>query len=121
MANPGAATATDRIIVTGGTTADPASISLRDVNIQLSSGCAFSIVPGANVRLTLVGTNTLQSGEAYAGLHVPEGAALTIGGTGTLSAVGRHSGAGIGSNYVISGETGGDITIEGGTITLRAA
>jgi len=119
MANPGAANTTDKIIVTGGTTDDPADITLNGINIQLSSGCAFDIVSGAAVRLTLSGTNTLISGGAYAGLHVPEGALLTIGGAGELSATGGHSGAGIGGNYTVSGETGGNIAIEGGTITAQ--
>ena len=67
-------TSTTRIVVLPGVDAD---ITLDGVNIQLSSGCAFDMT-GATVSLTLVGENTLASGELYAGLLCPEGAELTI-------------------------------------------
>jgi len=63
------------ISITGGSH----QITLSNVHIN-TTGCAFSISPGADVRLQLAdGTNnSLQSGPYSAGLQVPTGAALTI-------------------------------------------
>jgi len=69
--------------------------------LQLSSG--------ANVTLTLIGTNTFNEG-----IQAPTGTTLTINGSGTLTTNGLGGGAGIGGGV---GQGGGNITINSGTIT----
>lgn len=110
--NPGTATG-NRIVVAGN-----ASITLSGVNIEVSGGsssCAFNIQTSASVNLTLSGENTLKN-RYGGGLFVPEGAALTIGGTAgkdSLTATSGSVGAGIGfDNY----DSCGKITITGGSV-----
>lgn len=111
------------------------NIELENVNIDVHGNtdkCAFSIAPGAAVTLTLIGTNMLVSGGGCAGLRVPAGpdantpdASLTITeqSTGSLNATGAGydngidicvGGAGIGGS---NNESGGQITVNGGTVT----
>ncbi len=100
------------ITVTGGTH----NITIENVNIS-TGDCAFSIANGADVKLTLSGTNTLKSGSRCAGLQVPNGATLTITETSDgsrLEATGGYYSAGIGGGYY-SGC--GNITIKGGVVT----
>lgn len=125
---------TNTITVDSGIAPD---IELQNVNIDVSGSdtnqCAFSIAPGASVRLTLTGTNTLVSGGGCAGLRVPASttpgvsdASLTITdqSTGSLNVTGAgydygedaFGGAGIGGN---NNESGGKITINGGTVTAQ--
>lgn len=110
--SPGTATG-NRIVVAGN-----ASITLSGVNIEVSGGsssCAFNIQTSASVNLTLSGENTLKN-RYGGGLFVPEGAALTIGGTAgkdSLTATSGSVGAGIGfGNY----DSCGKITITGGSV-----
>ena len=76
---------------------------------------AFAIMSGVSVELTLADANSLKSGEECAGLQVPAGAAVTIGGEGSLNATGGDFGAGIGGARNVDGNAG-DITIVGGTV-----
>lgn len=107
-------------------------ITLEDVTIT-AKACPFSIEKGASVHLTLEGNNTLKTGWASVGLHVPEGAKLTIRcgvhGDGNCPADGSGCGklevaeaayqcAGIGGSKE---ESGGDITITGGIVTASGA
>ena len=108
-------TVTDRrIVVASGVNA---AVTLQNTRIDVSSttGCAFDMT-GATVSLTLAGTNTLQSGDAHAGLEAPAGASLTITAqsTGSLTATGGAAGAGIGGGQYA---TGGTVTILGGEVT----
>ena len=113
---------TDSIFVEDGVSAN---LTLAGVKIDVSSqdACALHIgngtdTPGTgNVQITLVGDNSLSSGEFHPGLNSIGAAQLTIDGTGTLTATGgTHSmsgdffpgGPGIGGNNII---------INGGTIT----
>ena len=108
----GASALHNTISVTGGT----ADITLENINIS-ASGTAFSIASGAAVNLTLVGTNTLTSGNSHAGLEVPDGAALIVTDTSTGSLTAfccDYGGAGIGG---VGGCAGGSIIINGGTVT----
>ena len=113
-----AAPTTDKIVVESGFAAD---ITLAGVNIDVSStdgACAFDMTD-AEVALTLAdGTdNILKSGDKRAGVEAPEGSKLTIGGSGKLEATGGTSGAGIGGGFSGSiGDSGGIITISGGTV-----
>lgn len=114
------------ISITGGSH----QITLSNVHIN-TTGCAFSISPGADVRLQLAdGTNnSLQSGPYSAGLQVPTGAALTIQCTytdqtghhcenscGSLDVIGGDSCAGIGSGI---GDMGGAVILRGGIIRAQ--
>ncbi len=108
-------TTSNTVIVSSGVTAN---ITLSGVSIDVSevsdAACAFNMT-GATVTLTLAdGTsNYLKSGNNCAGLQVPNGAELTINGSGTLTAPGRM-GAGIGGG---DWGSGGTITIMGGTVS----
>ena len=104
---------TNTIKVTGGTH----NITIENVNI--SGHPAFSIESDAEVNLTLVGTNTLTSGDCCAGLQVPKGATLTIekASSGSLTAAGGYYGAGIGGS---TGKAGGHIIINGGNIIAKS-
>jgi hypothetical protein len=117
MATPGATT-TDRIVVKSGL--NNVNITLGGVSIDLydvDDACAFDM-DGATVNLTLQGVNTLKSGRYKAGIHVPEGSALTItaASAGTLNAsCYRNGGAGIGGDIRRYGNCG-TVTINGGTV-----
>lgn len=118
MADGVTQTATDKIVVSSGMTAN---ITLNGMNIDVSGtkdACAFDMA-GATVNLTISGATILKSGSGKAGLRAPSGATLTIGGTGSLSATGGGMGAGIGGNGSKSGspENGGGVTINSGTVT----
>ncbi len=110
---------TDRIEVASGVNAN---ITLSGVNIDVSStenAAAFMIDDDSsgNVTVTLVGENTLKSGENCAGLQKNGGTGtLTIKGTGSLTAEGGNKAAGIGGGVNGSG-TG--ICITGGTIKAK--
>jgi hypothetical protein len=69
---------------------------------------------GANVNLTLTGTNRLTAGNEAAGIQTLKGRTITISGTGNLYVHGGDSSAGIGGGIF---DHGGAITISGGTIT----
>ena len=85
--------------------------SITDVN------CAFDIQSGS-VSLVLENNNTLTSTGA-AGLHVANGASVTISGTGSLTATSQgEEGAGIGGN---KRENSGAVVIESGTVTANGA
>lgn len=88
------------------------SLTLQDVHLSLSSGCALRFT-GVGNQLYLTGDNSLQSGPYDAGIYVGYWDALTIGGDGSVEVTGGGYGAGIGgSQYVV----GGTITITSGTV-----
>ena len=115
-------TGTEKISVQSGTHYITLSgVDINGAGVSGGNSSAFSIEPGAKVFLTLEGRNVLAGGENYAGLRVPAGAELeiTAQSTGSLEATGNagytsKGGAGIGGN---NGESGGTITIHGGTVT----
>ena len=81
----------------------------------------FTVTPGTETSLTLVGTNSLAAGEDAAGLTVVKNgdttASLVIDAADTnqtLTAKGGFFGAGIGGGFLA---TGGTVTINGGTVT----
>ncbi len=124
----GVETTTDKIAVAKNVSAN---ITLAGVNIDVSTtsgACAFKIADNSagNVTITLADgkTNILKSGMYRAGLQ-KNGTGDTIGtltirgeekGTGSLTATGGSSGAGIGGG---SEGAGSKITISGGTITAK--
>ena len=99
--------------------ADGAAITLRDATIN---GINWAICPWAGLTcvgdaaLILEGTNSVKGfHHHYPGIHIPEGKTLTIKGSGSLSASSHGYAAGIGSGR--ADKSGGNIVIEGGTIT----
>lgn len=113
-ADPDTAT-TDRIEVAENVSAN---ITLAGVNISSTDNAAFRIADStaADVVITLAdgSKNRLQSPDRYAGLQKGNNAgALTINGTGELSATGGFDGAGIGGGYKC---VTSKITISGGTV-----
>ena len=112
-------TATDAKVFLNGVTIDNSATG--DEN---TAGLpAFYIEDGANVNMYLSGNNTLTGGYGYAGIAVDTGADLTITSqngdfstSGTLTATGGKSSAGIGGSGVLGSSNTGTITINGGTI-----
>ena len=108
-----------------------ANITLDGVSIDVSATSrktAFEIETDSsgNVTVTLVGDNTLKSGEGCAGLQ-KNGSGVIIGtltiqgganGTGTLTATGGDGGAGIGGGYMGAAK---NITIDSAIITAKGA
>lgn len=94
-----------------------ANITLINVSVVLSNGCAFHINGGASVNLTLLGTGTnrFSSCADHAGIHLASDSSLAIASnsTATLIAQGGSGGAGIGGG--LSGASGA-IAIRGGTV-----
>ncbi|MCL2416351.1 MAG: T9SS type A sorting domain-containing protein [Bacteroidales bacterium] len=91
------------------------NITLEDATLSVAERSwesPFLLRNGANLTLTLVGTNTLIAGYRGAGLWVWEGTTLTITGTGSLMAIGGYGGTGIGGSWL-----GGNIIINDGVIT----
>ena len=94
------------------------AVTVTNLTLNASSvenRAAFAIKVGMSVDLTLAGTNTLKSGKNCAGLQVPAGAAVTIGGEGSVEAVGGEYGSGIGGARA-DGKNAGNITINGGSV-----
>jgi hypothetical protein len=116
-------TAYDKIQVNAGTATDPVNLTLNEVDINgISNGfCALALQNTSYVNLTLEGTSYLYSGENHAGILCPQGASITIGGSGSLLARGGGSqgsggkGAGIGGN-VAGFPDSGAINITGGWV-----
>lgn len=94
-----------------------ANITLINVSVVLSNGCAFHINGGASVSLTLLGTGTnrFTSCADHAGIHLAADSSLAIASnsTATLIAQGGSGGAGIGGGLI---GTSGTIAIRGGTV-----
>jgi len=94
-----------------------ARVTLMGVNIETTAERShpISVAKNAHLRITLVGTNTVTANGKYAaGIHVPDGASLTVDGSGSIDAMGGISAAGIGGGR---GGAGGTITVSGGTVT----
>ncbi|HEY5586653.1 MAG TPA: S-layer homology domain-containing protein [Ruminiclostridium sp.] len=102
---------TDGYVITGTTTTNKIVVDGVKANITLASVtikslCAFELTGSANVTLTIIGTNTLESRyigtiqsqneDCKAGIHVVGGTKILIKGTGTLNATGVSAAAGIG-------------------------
>ncbi len=94
-----------------------ANITLINVSVVLSNGCAFHINGNSSVNLTLLGTGTnrFTSCADHAGIHLTPGSTLSImsNSTATLIAQGGSGGAGIGGGQ---GEASGTIDLHGGMI-----
>ena len=115
-------TANDGAVLTGSTSgtvtiANNAKITLSDVTIT------GGIVCSGTAEITLVGTNSVTGATNMAGIQVGgSGTTLTIKGNGSLTANGGNQSAGIGLSRAWDVDaTGGDIVIEGGTITANGS
>lgn len=102
---------TNKLVIKGGS-GTAANVYLKDLHINVSSGAAVSV--SENVVLIVEGKSELHSGDDHAGVEkANDSGTLTITGSGTLSAYGGESGAGIGS----ANQTNvSNIVIESGTI-----
>ena len=116
--------------VTVGSNVTDATITLNGVDISSGKDAAISIGAGSDVTIELDGENKLQGGTGHAGLELNNkgdngkpakdtpGGSVTIkdenGTSGSLTATGGNSAAGIGSGS--RGEAG-DITIDGADVT----
>ena len=90
-----------------------ATVTLKDVTID-GSGNYAGINCMGDATIILDGTNNVKGySSGYPGIYVPRYKTLTILGTGSLTAIGNDSGAGIGGS---SDAYCGNIVIEGGTI-----
>ena len=110
---------TDGISVTAGL---GAYITLKGVSISGTtalSGCVDIANTAGNVTINLEGNNTLTGGYLRAGIYKGMGSnVLTITGSGSLTATGGVQSAGIGGNYLIGAQSGGNnVIIAGGIIT----
>lgn len=81
-----------------------ANVTLNGVNISVRDwGPGIYVQEGATLNLTLAeGSENVLNGSFTGGLSgilVPSGSAIVIGGTGSLTAVGRWEGAGIGFRH----------------------
>lgn len=114
-----------RVVVNDGVNAN---VTLNNASINTSTGSGISLEGSANITLNLVGSNkVITSKTEAAGIRVTTGATLTIQGKGTLDVENAcimnypmqndDTGAGIGG---ASGEDGGSITINGGTIIAKS-
>lgn len=94
-----------------------ANITLINVSVVLSNGCAFHMGAGSAVNLTLLGmgTNRFTSCADHAGVHLAPNSSLSItsNSTATLIAQGGSGGAGIGGGQ---GGASGSIAIHGGKV-----
>jgi hypothetical protein len=113
-----------QIVVADGLTDVHITLNGAVINFQPASPTYFaspiSIGTGAKVNLTVVGDNSLTASGAFAGIRVPDGAELTINGTGILRANGAEGGAGIGggtdSRDSLQNTNSGTIIINSGTV-----
>lgn len=93
-----------------------ANLTFQDLSVK---GVAYSSGPvvlasTSSLTLTLNGANSAQDSSLFAGVEVPFGASLIIKGTGSLTAAGTNTSAGIGEGPYKNGW--GNITIESGTV-----
>ena len=112
-------------IITGSTTKNTitmaagiqANITLINVSVVLSNGCAFHMGAGSSANLILLGlgTNTFSSRADHAGIHLATNSMLSIASNSTaaLFAQGGAGASGIGGG---KDGNGGTIEIHGGTI-----
>ena len=97
-----------------------ATVTLKNVTINRTSSSNPGITCNGTATITLVGTNTVNGGIYQAGIRIGgTGTTLTIEGDGSLSATagGMSAGIGIGRAWNAGTVTGGNIVINGGTIT----
>jgi hypothetical protein len=100
------------------------SITLENATIDVSSHndtSPLKLNTYANVTLTIKGTNSLTAGDDQAGINAPKDTTLSISGSAlndALTVTGGNYAAGIGGGR---GESGGTITIYGGTVNATSS
>ena len=95
------------------------AITLNNLNLKTTDASPFVLAPGTVVKLSVTGENILDGQEAdgFAGLNAPDGTFLVLSGTGSLTARGGDSAAGIGGN---DGEAAGNTTVISGNVTATS-
>lgn len=116
----GSVATANTVTVSGGS----CKVTISSLNIEAEDyESPILVVNGASLDLTLLGSSTVTGGECCAGIQVPDGAAITIGGSGSITATGRYTGAGIGGGYNSAdgsyNPNYGTITINGGTVNAN--
>lgn len=100
--------------------AEGLNLTIADLNVTASSASVITFA-GENDTLTLVGENNIKGIDgrylSKALINVPQGAGLTINGSGTLNLYvpGNGYGAGIGGD---AGKNAGSITVDGGVLNI---
>ena len=104
-----------RIVVAASASAD---ITLSSVTIEGldTNQSPLLLNPGANLTLTLEGTNILTAGFFNAGIQTPAGTTLTIKGTGSLTATGGN-----GVEYDRGGGAAGTLILASALLARRSA
>jgi len=101
-------------------TSGSCKVTISSLNIEAEDyKSPIFVKEGASLDLTLLGSSTVTGGYERAGIQVPDGAAITIGGSGSVTANGGgryYGGAGIGGGR---DGNGGSITINGGVVTAK--
>lgn len=99
------------------------TLTLEDVDIDASATTvtapAIDLLGTANVKLVLVGANSLQSGSGKAGIRMIDTSTIDIGGTGSLNVIAGFDAPAIGT-VADAGKGGATITISGGDISLSS-
>ena len=104
--------------------ANGATITLENATINRTSNSYPGLTCQGSATINLKGNNTTNGGSLKAGIQIGEsGTTLTINGPGSLSATGGLQSAGIGLSRAWSAGTvrGGNIVINGGTITASGS
>ena len=96
-------------------TADIANWTLNGVTLTPTEGNALTLADNANVNLTITNNVTLTGATGGDGIEVPETAAITISGTGTLVVKGN---GGTEDTSVIGGSAIGNADANAGNITI---
>lgn len=112
QSNSGSVATSNTVTVSGGTC--KVTISSLSIIAKYYYQSPILVENGASLDLTLLGSSTVSGGSDCAGIQVPKGASITIGGSGSITATGVYYGAGIGGGY---DDDGGTVTINGGTVT----
>jgi uncharacterized repeat protein (TIGR02543 family) len=120
MASSGSTTTADRLVIDPGV-GNVANVTLYGVNIDVNAKAdtpALQVSSGT-LNLTLAGENLLKSGTNRAGLFISANnthLVITDESTGSLEAIAKSQGAGIGTGNNSGSLTNSTITINGGTI-----
>ena len=103
--------------------ANGATITLENATINRTSSSYPGLTCLGSATINLKGNNTTNGGSSKAGIQIGEsGTTLTINGPGSLSATGSTQSPGIGlSKCSGTSYSGGNIVINGGTITANSS
>lgn len=112
--NSGSTATANTVTVSGGSC--KVTISSLNIKGEDNKQSPIYVKKGASLDLTLLGNSTVTGGYYCAGIQVPDGAAITIDGSGSIKANGGSWSAGIGGE---NRSAGGTIIINDGTVTAK--